>query len=295
MDLNDVPSYMEIPITMGHVKAFFYFNENLLLEKYTSSNPHNHPDFEMHYIASGKDFHIAGHNEFLTQKGDMVVLHPNEYHFQRMGDSRENFSQYCVRFAIKPPTSNATPQQKKAYTDIIKLLDSIDILHDDTLSALPIFQTIKREISEKKNGYFHALQALCLMIFTIMCRLAGANQTVFPAENLKNISYWRNRIEYFLHHRYMDNVKIKDLADAIKMSQRQTSRLLLREYGVNFVTKLTEARIMQAAYQLEYTDKSIEEISSACGFSNYSYFSTCFRKIIGIPPSEFRKQKRRNL
>jgi AraC-like DNA-binding protein len=43
---------------------------------------------------------------------------------------------------------------------------------------------------------------------------------------------------------------------------------------------------------LEYENDSIEQIAEACGFCDRNYFSTVFRKKLGIPPAEFRKMLR---
>ncbi|MBR7099254.1 MAG: helix-turn-helix transcriptional regulator, partial [Clostridia bacterium] len=82
---------------------------------------------------------------------------------------------------------------------------------------------------------------------------------------------------------------LTDLAEAINVSPRQMSRILLREFGMNFVTKLTEMRLQQVKYQLTHTEKSIHQISIDCGFPSYSYFSTCFRKNVGMTPSHYRQ------
>ncbi|MCI9141929.1 MAG: AraC family transcriptional regulator [Lachnospiraceae bacterium] len=41
---------------------------------------------------------------------------------------------------------------------------------------------------------------------------------------------------------------------------------------------------------LEGTSDSIQSISDALAFGNRSYFYTCFRKQMGISPSEYRKK-----
>ena len=41
---------------------------------------------------------------------------------------------------------------------------------------------------------------------------------------------------------------------------------------------------------LEGTNDTIQSISDALSFSNRSYFYTCFQKLTGISPSEYRKR-----
>ena len=50
-----------------------------------------------------------------------------------------------------------------------------------------------------------------------------------------------------------------------------------------------EARAM-AQLLAEQTDLSLAEIAYKCGFSDYNYFITVFKKLVGVPPIAYRQQ-----
>jgi AraC-like DNA-binding protein len=44
------------------------------------------------------------------------------------------------------------------------------------------------------------------------------------------------------------------------------------------------------ARQMMLTDQSLNAIAYQCGFNDYSNFLRTFRKLIGVSPSQFRKE-----
>ena len=52
---------------------------------------------------------------------------------------------------------------------------------------------------------------------------------------------------------------------------------------------LLSQRIMQAAQQLLFTDKSLEQVAEETGFGSRAYFSRMFARARGISPAAYRK------
>ena len=57
-----------------------------------------------------------------------------------------------------------------------------------------------------------------------------------------------------------------------------------------FVQYLTECRIAHSKELLRTTAIPIEQIAYRVGINSYSYFCTCFKRLCGISPGEFRKK-----
>lgn len=84
-------------------------------------------------------------------------------------------------------------------------------------------------------------------------------------------------------------VSLDTMAAALAVSARTLSRRLSEE-GTSFSQLLTTARIEYAEHLLRSTSKNMSQIATAAGFANESSFSRAFRKIKGIPPSEYRQR-----
>lgn len=63
-----------------------------------------------------------------------------------------------------------------------------------------------------------------------------------------------------------------------------------KEVGCSVTDFIIKEKISQAKLMLEGTNDTIQSISDALSFSNRSYFYTCFQKLTGLSPSEYRKR-----
>jgi len=58
---------------------------------------------------------------------------------------------------------------------------------------------------------------------------------------------------------------------------------------------LTRLRMDQAKSMLRRDSESLLDIALACGFSNHAHFSSTFRQIVGVTPSEYRRSHSPNI
>jgi len=85
-------------------------------------------------------------------------------------------------------------------------------------------------------------------------------------------------INEFLSLRYIEDIKLSDLAEALRVSEKQAHRLVLKYTGNTFGNELTSRR-MKAAEQLMKTGKlSMTEIAESVGYQTYSGFWKAYRK-----------------
>lgn len=68
--------------------------------------------------------------------------------------------------------------------------------------------------------------------------------------------------------------------------------MIFSKFGTSFGQDLKMYRLEVAHYYIvnsRYSNKSIAEIAHLCGFRNAGHFSTCFRKVYGMSPVEYRR------
>ncbi len=293
MSNSNLPFMLEIPITMGSLKYVFFVTERI----YASGNqclatPHNHSNYELRYTISGKGNLTIEDKVYTPQAGDLVLVHPMEYHHQGEDAFSQDLARYSLSFSVKSPSEKAPAAHKKSYEVLTKTLQSIRMVNDCDMQLLPYFQAITEAIAQKEYGYFNHLQAMCILLFTDFIRLAGVQNTaIFPSPEQMYSNYWTQQLESFLGFRYMENIKLPDLAAFLQVSDRQASRIVMREYGVNYTTMLTQFRVQKAKYQLlQNPEKDLQKVGADCGFQSYTYFITCFRKIMGKTPADYRAE-----
>jgi AraC-like DNA-binding protein len=85
------------------------------------------------------------------------------------------------------------------------------------------------------------------------------------------------------------NVRMARLAT---MSAGGFVRRFQRDMRTSPQRHLTRLRLARARALLLETDQSIEAVTERCGFCDRSYFSTVFRREVGLPPATFRARAR---
>ncbi|QMV43158.1 response regulator transcription factor [Cohnella cholangitidis] len=105
-----------------------------------------------------------------------------------------------------------------------------------------------------------------------------------------SISPLVRRARQYLRDHYADKeLSLEGTANAIGVSSVYLSRLFKQELGITFVTLVTQLRISKSVQLLSSTNRSIADIAEAVGYDSQHYFSTAFKKTVGVSPIRYRK------
>ncbi|MDR2759093.1 MAG: helix-turn-helix transcriptional regulator [Spirochaetaceae bacterium] len=96
-------------------------------------------------------------------------------------------------------------------------------------------------------------------------------------------------LNYILKNYENSLLCLNDVADSVNLSPAYLSALYKKHTGLNISEEITTVRIETSCYLLKNSGLSIKEISDKTGYSNQYYFSTSFKKKIGLNPSEYRR------
>ena len=92
----------------------------------------------------------------------------------------------------------------------------------------------------------------------------------------------------FVQNNIMQDITIRSIADACVCSESTVSHLF-KEYTNQSVKKyINNLRLKQAEKLLLTTDLPIGNIATLCGFTDTNYFSTAFKKSVGLSPVKYR-------
>ena len=68
-------------------------------------------------------------------------------------------------------------------------------------------------------------------------------------------------------------------------------RLFTRMFGLTPAQRVLGCRIAAARVALMNRELGLTEVAQRCGFSSQSYFSTCFKRVVGKSPLAYREEK----
>ena len=80
---------------------------------------------------------------------------------------------------------------------------------------------------------------------------------------------------------------VDELADVLCVSYSTLYRKVKATIGISPCELIRKTRIKSALKMMKQKSGAIADIAYASGFSNYSYFSRCFKTELGLLPSEF--------
>lgn len=98
----------------------------------------------------------------------------------------------------------------------------------------------------------------------------------------------------YMQNHLGEDISIAKICDNLHISRSYLCRMFKELTGNSVIEYLKQQRIYRARTLLRSTDLSVEDIASKCGFQSSAYFSTVFKREMGISPSVFRKNYIKN-
>ena len=84
------------------------------------------------------------------------------------------------------------------------------------------------------------------------------------------------------------SISLQTISGYVHLSPAYFSKLYKKETGDSYIDFITKIRIEKAKEYLKQTNMRISDIGASVGYPNAHYFSTLFKKNIGITPAEYR-------
>lgn len=98
------------------------------------------------------------------------------------------------------------------------------------------------------------------------------------------------KIKEYVDSKYDENITLTSISKSFVISPGYLSVLFYDYIGQNFIDYLSNLRIQKAKKLLKNSNLLIYEIAEKVGYRDAYYFSTAFKKIVGINPTEYREK-----
>ena len=92
----------------------------------------------------------------------------------------------------------------------------------------------------------------------------------------------------YIQRFYYQKISTREIANYMNLSPDYFSKLFKRKYSISFIDYLTQTRIEASQTLLTETPFTVNEIALELGYQEPNYFTRVFKKIVGIPPTEYR-------
>ena len=122
-----------------------------------------------------------------------------------------------------------------------------------------------------------------------MNNILSSLTTIIESNLEMNHIDFKYQMATYLEENYHANIGLSDIAKHFNFSYYYMSELFNNHFNDSFNNVLNKLRIQKSVQLLNQTHLSLQEISIAVGYTNYSHFAKLFKKYLNVTPSEYRK------
>lgn len=265
----------------------FFFHES------ATAPTHSHNRYEFHLMLDGESTLITDLKTVSLQQAQGCIIAPNVIHSCVAGKEKHKKTTFSFYFERTKKKSEKDLYSKiqSAFGNIDEIvkIENADKYVSDISEIVSIFYS-KKEFAETRKKILFAQ-----LIFSLAEELSTSydeNMVSIIDSNTdrgdRNIR--RIMIEEYVNENFHTQITLKELANILYLSEKQTERLFIKEMGTTFKQFVLKIRLKAAMFYLCSTDLSVKNISSMVGYKSYNGFHKAFYANVGMSPTEYRKE-----
>ncbi|MCR4655613.1 MAG: response regulator [Lachnospiraceae bacterium] len=116
------------------------------------------------------------------------------------------------------------------------------------------------------------------------------DEEILPGEAIKKgnkSKYVAAALDYISGHFSDPDINIKEIAEAVDLSESHLSHIFKKETEYTVNAYITRYRVRTAMKLLRDKNHKVYEVAEMAGYRDIAYFSTIFKKVTGVNPSEY--------
>ena len=184
-----------------------------------------------------------------------------------------------------------TSVRSRHHTGAVKLYFSVAVICLDYIEHNGLEQKLSGEIALYPLYYINDF-ADWNQAFAYLKRLAEALFRIAGECGSDKTKQLITSIQNYVQGHLSEDLSLTVIANYVNYNESHVSRLFKRMTGDNLTEYITACRIAYARQLLARTDDTVQVISQKAGFHTSQYFSSSFRKSMGMSPNEYRLKSR---
>lgn len=245
---------------------------------------HEHEFSEIVIVTSGNGWHLLNDEQQLITCGEVFYINPEDRHaFEQVNDL------FLTNVIYRPSERLLRPERLR------QILDPDDRggrrrwqVTEETLRQLtPLLEELTRETRSDDPVSDEMAESLFVQLALALRR----HRFAIDGERIPAAARFGHVLAYLRHH-CTDEVDIDEVARQSGYSPKTFNRIFRQATATTPHQYLVQLRISAAMSLLRTTEDSITDIAFASGFNDSNYFSSCFSKMTGCSPTEYRRALR---
>lgn len=237
---------------------------------------HSHPFYHMFLVTAGECRFVVGkHNYDLRAGQSLLVPRQVEHGYTNIKHNIAEFME--IKFALPKDSVESQLLQGEA---IISESALVDMLFKQIINE---YTVLGSRAENSATSYMDAL----LNVLTESSRYHKPRQ--FQYVDASNYSELSQRIVKYLEENFAEDISLDTLAQAMGYNKSYLCVAFRKNTQFTIQDCLNMIRIRRAAELIVYSDHSLSQVASMCGYSSVSHFNRVFLKYVGITPGQCRR------
>lgn len=254
------------------------------VQQITHLDAHIHDFFELILILEGQCRIFLDGQLVNMETGDLIAVNSHSKH--------ELNSTGCVLLSVQFEQSlfeQTLPHPIHPSFDCNSALQKNNAAFD---SLRRLMAQLVKNNADKQTGYELRNWSLVYEIMDVMYNNFRVEDSAAQQAKAHRYAERIARITRIIGLHYTQNFTLSQLADEVHLSVPYLSKFFDQQFGMTFLTYMTQIRLTHAVDLLLHSEKPIEQVSAESGFPNSHAFVQAFKKEFGLLPSAYRRKNR---
>lgn len=270
------------------VNSDLYINtfKNHLINHSFVEEPHRHSSYVLVFFTDGSGIHEIDFTTFRIQAGSMFFLQPGQIHHWSLSEDIDGFiifySQEMYNLYFGQKRIDEYPFYSSVNNKPEMVFDT-----NESKAILPYFANMVTEIRENKMLKQDKIMNMLDIIHIEIVRK-------YKTTNLYEAHSYNVKIKDFelLLERYFKTQKTASFyASQLHITLKHLNRICNEILKKTTTEVIIDRIILETKRMLMDKKLTINEIATALGYDDYSYFTRLFKKHVGMTPTAFRISK----
>jgi AraC-like DNA-binding protein len=254
---------------------------------------HMHTFIELVMVVEGSGTHVFESERYPITVGDVFVIPPYTPHgYENTRDlaiynilfKEEMLARYQSELELVPGFHGLI-YLEPYYRSVRDFAGRLTLTPEQIVQATSLITRLDHESKHRLEGRKIMVETLFVELLLFYCRRfsenTGSSTRVMPVA----------RAIGYMNQRFAEPICLDDLVQVSGLSKRSLIRHFKNTTGFTPIHYLQKVRVAKACAMLEQDDQSVTRTALDAGFNDPSYFSTVFRRHMGVTPSQYARMR----
>ena len=249
---------------------------------------HWHQCVELLYISSGYGIVVVDNQHYTARPGRLFIFPPFRLHKVQVDHSDKNpyhRTTMHIEQSVVESALGAFPRHQARFAALAA--SNLPAQIYDLSNHAAFIERILEQFQRLEGNEQTEASEVAFLMMQLMTFLPEQPQPYPPRQQTV-----ASRIMSWVEAHYASKFSLDQLAHDLGLSRSYTSRIFRQQTGGTIHEYLLTRRIKSSCDLLRYSGEPVDAIALAVGFSEVTYFITCFKKMMRQTPLQYRRSIR---